>query len=93
MEIYNTIRCPEGNRTLQASLDFGRLLELDFPGMETFKEGDDTMPTELLESLGRTVSKDWEWIWKETAEGDKRRALDMLRATVPVTSSGSNSTH
>ncbi|KJA24437.1 hypothetical protein HYPSUDRAFT_53783 [Hypholoma sublateritium FD-334 SS-4] len=77
-KIYNDIRRPEGNRALQASIEFGRLLDLDFPDLEGYKEGDDSMPLEILEALGRKASKDLEWVWKNSVEGDKRRALHMM---------------
>ncbi|KJA15321.1 hypothetical protein HYPSUDRAFT_80542 [Hypholoma sublateritium FD-334 SS-4] len=77
-EIYDDIRRPEGNRVLQASIEFGRLLDLVFPDLEGYKEGDDNVPVDILEALGRKASKDWEWIWKDSVEGDRRRALQMM---------------
>ena len=57
---------------------FGRFLDLNFPGLEGYKEGDDGFPIEILEALGKKSSEDWEWIWKDSVEGDRRRAIDMM---------------
>ncbi|KJA15916.1 hypothetical protein HYPSUDRAFT_71778 [Hypholoma sublateritium FD-334 SS-4] len=77
-EIYNDIRCPEGNRVLQASIEFGRLLDLTHPCVEGYKEGFNSNPVEILKALGKKVGEELEWIYKSSVERDKRRALHMM---------------
>ena len=78
-EIYNIVRHPMGNRVLQASRKAGMLCELVAPGFEEVMEGDTGIPLEKLEELFEMVGKDWDWVWKESAEDHRRRALEMLR--------------
>ena len=68
-----------GNRVLEASRKAGLLSDLVAPGFEEVTEGDTGVPLEKLVELFEVLSKDWDWVWKESAEDDKRRALEMLR--------------
>ena len=51
---------------------------MTFPALESYGEGDDDVPAETLGELGMKASKEFEWVWKESVEGDKRRALNMM---------------
>ncbi|KAF9471764.1 salicylate hydroxylase [Pholiota conissans] len=77
--IYDSIRCPKGNRALDTAIGCGQLLDLVFPGLEDVNEGDGEVDKKLLETLGKKVSAEWSWVWKESAEDDRGRALDMLQ--------------
>jgi salicylate hydroxylase len=77
-EIYNDIRCVEGNRALEAAIGCGRRLHLIFPGLEHVKEGDSNVDTEVLSALGKELSQAWSWVWKDSAEDDRIRALERL---------------
>ncbi|KIM41421.1 hypothetical protein M413DRAFT_445432 [Hebeloma cylindrosporum] len=78
-EIYNAVRHPMGNHVLKASQETGMLCELVAPGFEEVKEGDTEVPLEKLAELFELVGKNWDWVWKESAEDGRRRALEMLR--------------
>lgn len=77
-EIYNTIRCPMANQVLERSLVSGRLCQLVTPGFESVIEGQE-VPLENLIAVFQHFSKDLEWVWNESADVDRMRALDMLR--------------
>jgi len=79
-EIYNDIRCVEGNRALHAAIDMGKMLDLVFPGLEHVQEGDENVDREILDAVGKEMSRKWAWVWKDSAEVDKARALDLLKA-------------
>lgn len=53
-----------------------------FPGLEDIKEGDGEVDKVLLESLGQEVSSEWSWVWKESAEDDRKQALTILEGLV-----------
>ena len=57
----------------------GKLLDLAFPGLENVQEGDDDVDRGILDAVGNEMSKKWEWVWKDSAEVDKTRALDLLK--------------
>jgi len=78
-EIYNTVRHPMGNHALEASRKAGMLSELVAPGFEEVVEGDTGVPLEKLEKLFEVLGNDWDWVWKESVEDDRRKALEMLR--------------
>ncbi|KAF8180860.1 salicylate hydroxylase [Pholiota molesta] len=71
-EIYNDIRCVEGNRALEAAIGCG---------LEHVKEGDSNVDTEVLDALGKELSQAWSWVWKDSAEDDRIRALERLNET------------
>ncbi|KAF8964497.1 salicylate hydroxylase [Flammula alnicola] len=79
-EVYNAVRSPEGNRVLQGSILSGRLADLVSPGFENVKEGDTDVPLEKLQELAGLMGKEWDWVWKSSAEGDRKRALEMLES-------------
>ncbi|KAF9477282.1 FAD/NAD(P)-binding domain-containing protein [Pholiota conissans] len=81
-EIYDQIRRPAGNRVLDASVAFGDLFELTFPGLDDFKEGDTDFDINTLYRIGKAADEGWEWTWKESIERDKRRALELLQSSV-----------
>ena len=68
-----------GNRVLEASTKTGLRCELVAPGFEEVVEGDTGVPLEKLVELFEVIAKDWDWVWKESAEDDRRTALEMLR--------------
>jgi salicylate hydroxylase len=84
-EIYNTVRHPMGNRVLEASRKAGQLSELVAPGFEEVMEGETGVPLEKLVELLKVLCKDWEWVWKESAEDDRKRALELLRLSEVAT--------
>ncbi|KJA21956.1 hypothetical protein HYPSUDRAFT_67299 [Hypholoma sublateritium FD-334 SS-4] len=79
-EIYNNIRCVEGNRALDMAIDMGKFLDLAFPGLENVREGDENVDRSILDAVGYEISRKWEWVWKDSAEVDKARALDLLKS-------------
>lgn len=79
-EIYNNIRCLEGNRELDTAIDMGKYLDLAFPGLENVQEGDENVDRGILDEVGNQISRQWEWVWKDSAEVDKARALDLLKS-------------
>ncbi|KAF8964494.1 salicylate hydroxylase, partial [Flammula alnicola] len=80
-EIYNVIRCPEGNRVLNEARYAGQLTQLLGPGFEEVVEGDTEVPLQKLRDLFDHFSQRWEWVWKESAEDDRRRAVEMLESS------------
>jgi salicylate hydroxylase len=68
-----------GNRVFEASMKAGLLCELIAPGFEEVLEGDTGVPLEKLVELFEVMSKDLDWVWKESAEDNRRTALKMLR--------------
>ncbi|KJA15142.1 hypothetical protein HYPSUDRAFT_92085 [Hypholoma sublateritium FD-334 SS-4] len=79
-EIYNEIRCLEGNRALDAAIETGKMLDLNFPGLERVQEGDENVDPDLLHAVGKEMSRKWEWVWKDSAEVGKTSALESLKA-------------
>ena len=80
-EIYNDIRCSEGNRALDAAVVTGKMLDLNFPGLERVQEGDEDVDLDLLHAVGMEMSRRWEWVWKDSAEVGKASALESLKTT------------
>ncbi|KJA14751.1 hypothetical protein HYPSUDRAFT_92215 [Hypholoma sublateritium FD-334 SS-4] len=80
-EIYNSIRRPVGNHVLQEARNVGRLTQLVAPGFEDVVEGDADVPLEKLHDLFDEMDRRWEWVWKESAEDDRRKAVEMLDAS------------
>ncbi|PPQ64966.1 hypothetical protein CVT24_008154 [Panaeolus cyanescens] len=76
-DIFNTTRCPAGNKVLEGSRQSGMLQELVAPGLENVKEGDTVAHEKLLE-VADALAALWGWVWLESAEGDRKRALAML---------------
>lgn len=54
-------------------------MDLNCPGFEDVKEGDD-VPQEKLRAHLQRVAKHWDWLWKHTAEDGKKEATKMLEA-------------
>ncbi|KAF8148009.1 salicylate hydroxylase [Crassisporium funariophilum] len=77
-KVYNTIRCPAGNRVLEGSRRSGLLCELVGPGFEDILEGDTSLSRAKLATLIEEMQQDWRWAWAESAEDDRQRALAML---------------
>lgn len=65
---------------LEASRISGLVSQLVAPGFEEVKEGDKTVSDEKLQALIKDLSRQWDWVWKKSAEGDKRRALALLES-------------
>ncbi|PPQ90605.1 hypothetical protein CVT25_007566 [Psilocybe cyanescens] len=74
--IYSTVRQPFVNFVVQASRNQGLLYELNAPGLENLKDGDD-VPRDKLDNLAGLIRKGWDWTWK-SADDDLQRALSML---------------
>lgn len=68
-----------GNGVLEKSRTAGRLCQLLTPGLEDIVEGDDQISVERLQGILQEFDKSLEWVWKESAEVDRERALSMLR--------------
>ncbi|KJA16000.1 hypothetical protein HYPSUDRAFT_193707 [Hypholoma sublateritium FD-334 SS-4] len=81
-EVYNSVRQPRGNSVLAASIRTGRLYEFLAPGFEHVQEGDTNIPFENLHEIAELVSKELEWTWKESAEADVAKALEMLAGSL-----------
>lgn len=79
-DIYNDIRCEAGNKALAETIAMGKKLDLVYPGLEKVQEGDESVDADILESLGKSVSEKWEWVWRESAEGGKACAMEMLKS-------------
>ena len=75
--IYNDIRCPAGNKVLEASRESGLYCELVAPGFENVVEGDSTLPLSKLVRLFDEVEESWRWA-SESAEKVRERAVRML---------------
>ena len=75
--IYNDIRCPAGNKALEASRESGLLCELVAPGFEDVAEGDSTLPLSKLAKLFVDVEESWRWA-TESAEKVREQAVSML---------------
>ncbi|KAF8193048.1 salicylate hydroxylase [Pholiota molesta] len=80
-QIYDDIRCAQGNRALELAIACGRKLDLIYPGLEHVKAGDADVDKAVLDGLGKALSEEWAWVWKDTVEDDRVRALAMLRET------------
>ena len=78
-EIYDKVRRPFGNAILEKSRLTGRIGQFLSPGLEDIVEGDDKVPSERLRAIIQEYIDSLEWVWKESAETDKERALSMLR--------------
>lgn len=86
MKVYDAIRRPAANTVHDASRTHGLLYHFNAPGMSdgsggylAAKDGEEGWPPERLERLGETIVCDWKYAWQTTAEGDRERALLMLR--------------
>jgi hypothetical protein len=75
--IYNDIRCPAGNKVLEASRESGLFCELVAPGFEDVVEGDTTLPLNKLVKLFDDVEEGWRWA-TESAESVREQAVMML---------------
>jgi len=79
--IYNDIRCPAGNKVLEASRKSGLFCELVAPGFENVVEGDGTLPLSKLVKLFDDVEESWRWA-SESAENVREQAVTMLGQSV-----------
>lgn len=79
-EVYNTIRCGPANDVLERARVSGRLFGLASPGFEDVAEGDDSVDLSRLTALMDELEKNWAWIWKDSVEVSRLRALDMFVA-------------
>ena len=79
-ELYNSIRCPAGNKALKQAIDMGKRLNLEYHGLESLTEGDEFVNHDVLDSLGKSVSEIWEWVWMDSAESGKVSAMEMLKS-------------
>jgi salicylate hydroxylase len=75
--IYNDIRCPAGNKVLEASRESGLFCELVAPGLENVVEGDSTLPLSRLVKLFEDVEESWRWA-SQSAETARERAVMMI---------------
>lgn len=74
-KIYDTIRCGPGNDVLERARISGRLFTLTGSDCQDVAEGDTTV---YLKRLMELVGQNWAWIWKDSVEDSRRRALEML---------------
>ncbi|CAA7270537.1 unnamed protein product [Cyclocybe aegerita] len=79
-KVYDQIRRPVANQVLAASCISGKLCGLVAPGFEDVEEGNAHVSFEKLTKLIDDFGKGMEWVWKESAEDDKRRAIEMLES-------------
>lgn len=77
-EIYNIVRCPQGNRTLLGSEYAGKQTQLAAPGFEDVKHGDAEVPLQKLQELFEDFERRWDWVWQESAEADRTLALQLF---------------
>ncbi|KAF9472677.1 salicylate hydroxylase [Pholiota conissans] len=77
-EIYDAIRCPIANRVLNLAREAGHITELIAPGFEDVREGDADVPQEKLQILFEGLINKWKWVWNDSAEDDRLRAIAML---------------
>ena len=75
--IYNDIRCPAGNKVLEASRKSGLFCQLVAPGFENVLEGDNTLSLSKLVKLFDEVEESWRWA-SESAEQVREQAVTML---------------
>lgn len=83
-EVYNTIRSGPANDILERARVSGRLFGLAGPGFEDVAEGDASVSLSRLTALMDGLAKNWAWIWKDSVEVSKLRALDMFVAAAAV---------
>lgn len=67
---------------MELSITTGKLCQIASTGFEDVVEGD-SIPVERLQNLCDVIARNWEWCWKESAENDKHRALEMLAMRFP----------
>jgi len=77
-KVYNDIRQPFGNFVQNASRTHGLLYEFNAPGFEDVQELDDSISSDRLIKLGQLITREWEYAWLTSAQGDCQRALAML---------------
>lgn len=75
-EIYDMVRQPFGNFAAASSNRQGHFYELNTPGFEDIKDGDD-LPPEKMAELQKLIEDGWTWTW-QSATPELHRALDML---------------
>ena len=75
--IYDDIRCPAGNKALEASRESGLLWELVGPGFEDNVEGDSTISLSKLVKLFDDVEENWRWA-TESAEKVREQVVAIL---------------
>jgi len=69
---------------LEKSRRCGNLCQLLGPGFEKVKDGDPTLPRWKLLKITKGYDKELEWVWKESADVDRARALAMLSSSHEV---------
>ncbi|KAH9478727.1 Salicylate hydroxylase [Psilocybe cubensis] len=75
-EVYSAVRQPFVNFVVQASRNQGLIYELNAPGLEDLKDGDD-VSREDLDKLADLIRSAWDWTI-ESADDGLRKALAML---------------
>ncbi|KAF9560792.1 salicylate hydroxylase [Agrocybe pediades] len=78
-QIYDTVRRPVGNTALEKSRLCGILCQLLGPRFEDVREGDADVPMEKLQELFKQFREELEWVWRDSAEVERLRALEMLQ--------------
>lgn len=58
----------------------GKQTQLVAPGFEDVREGDADVPLEKLQDLFEDFARRWDWVWKESAEGDRSLALQLFKS-------------
>lgn len=75
-DVYNAIRQPFGNFTVEATIRQGLRYEFNASGYEDIQDGD-IVSEKRLEALGKVIEKGWDWTF-QSINSDLQRALSML---------------
>lgn len=74
--IYDAIRRPFSQRTVELSRENARLFSLSFPGLTNDNIAD--RRSEKLQELHGHVRDNWEWCWTTTIDADLQQAMAVL---------------
>ncbi|KAH9931159.1 uncharacterized protein BXZ73DRAFT_47441, partial [Epithele typhae] len=69
LQTYERVRLPIANHVLQGSRESGDMYEFNGPLRDD------------LATLGPQIGWQWDWQWESTAQGERDRAIGMLRST------------
>ncbi|KAF8621267.1 hypothetical protein AX15_007927 [Amanita polypyramis BW_CC] len=78
---YDAIRRPIGNKALLLTKTAGKLTQLtdDNGELPYVKEGDDSVPREVLEGYAKQVVHHWKWLWETSVEDKCWDASRLMR--------------
>ncbi|KAH9931165.1 FAD/NAD(P)-binding domain-containing protein [Epithele typhae] len=69
LQAYERVRLPIANHALRGSRESGDMYEFNGPVRDD------------LAVLGPRIGRQWDWLWESTAQGERDRAIGMLRST------------